>query len=159
MTTPDDIALPDPAAYFCPQILGDMHAYGKYGLFAPVPTEGGSTEPLFTAEQLRTAVLEDRKRREALPAGVVIDAYAIQSEERLGNEVRIQRARQIIGPALWKVTDSIGGCCLNKSGEWEWEPSPSNREDDFLARCRFATARDAIGAALAAQEAHREDQA
>lgn len=26
---------------------------------------------------------------------------------------------------------------LNRDGEWEREPSPSNREDDFLARCRF----------------------
>lgn len=29
---------------------------------------------------------------------------------------------------------------LNSSGEWEHEPSPSNREDDFLARCRFTEA-------------------
>lgn len=28
------------------------------------------------------------------------------------------------------------GECWNGSG-WEWEPSPSNREDDFLTRCRF----------------------
>ena len=29
---------------------------------------------------------------------------------------------------------------LNDAGEWEREPSPSNRDDDFLARCRFTEA-------------------
>lgn len=29
------------------------------------------------------------------------------------------------------------GSCLNKDGEWEHEPLPSNRDDDFLSRCRF----------------------
>lgn len=29
---------------------------------------------------------------------------------------------------------------LNSDGEWEREPSPSNREEDFLARCRFTEA-------------------
>jgi len=27
--------------------------------------------------------------------------------------------------------------CLNKEGEWEYEPMPSSRDDDFLARCRW----------------------
>lgn len=27
--------------------------------------------------------------------------------------------------------------CLNVDGGWEWEPSPSNRDDDFIARTRF----------------------
>lgn len=27
--------------------------------------------------------------------------------------------------------------CLNASGQWDWEPSPSNREDDWLATHRF----------------------
>jgi hypothetical protein len=35
----------------------------------------------------------------------------------------------------WAVTRT--GDCLNKDGEWEWEPSPSNRDDAFLVRCRF----------------------
>ena len=29
------------------------------------------------------------------------------------------------------------GECLNSDGEWEYEPIPSSREDDFFARCRF----------------------
>lgn len=44
----------------------------------------------------------------------------------------------------WAVR--MGGNCLNKEGEWEWEPSPSNREDDFYSRCRFESKEDAIKA-------------
>jgi len=32
-----------------------------------------------------------------------------------------------------------GGNCLNRDLEWELECSPSNRDDGFAARCRFAT--------------------
>jgi hypothetical protein len=37
----------------------------------------------------------------------------------------------------WTCTDGYG--CLNADGEFEDEPSPSNRTDDFIARTRFAT--------------------
>jgi len=36
---------------------------------------------------------------------------------------------------------------LNKDGEWEHEPRPSSREDDFLERCRF-TEEEALRRAL-----------
>jgi hypothetical protein len=36
----------------------------------------------------------------------------------------------------WAVTDT--GLCLNNSGEWEYEPPPSSRSEDFLTRCRFS---------------------
>lgn len=39
------------------------------------------------------------------------------------------------GDDSWAVKKM--GSCLNVDGEWEYEPSPSNREDDFLERCRF----------------------
>lgn len=29
------------------------------------------------------------------------------------------------------------GRVLNRDNEWEWEPQPSSREDDFLAATRF----------------------
>jgi hypothetical protein len=31
-----------------------------------------------------------------------------------------------------------GSCCLNKRGEWEFEPIPSSRSDAFLKRCRWS---------------------
>lgn len=27
--------------------------------------------------------------------------------------------------------------CLNRDGEWEYEPQPSSRDDAFIDRCRF----------------------
>ena len=36
------------------------------------------------------------------------------------------------------------GRCLNKSGEWEYEPMPSSRDDEFYARCRFDSFEDAV---------------
>lgn len=76
----------------------------------------------------------------------VISAYSIDTG-RL-DEIRIERARQISGPALWAVR--YRGDCLNKFGSWEWEPMPSSRDDAFLARCRFSDAETAIEAAQSA---------
>lgn len=36
------------------------------------------------------------------------------------------------------------GECLNNEGEWEYEPLPSNRDDEFYARCRWLTPEDAL---------------
>lgn len=51
--------------------------------------------------------------------------------------------------AQWAIRS--GGDALNKSGEWEWEPNPSSRDDAFFARCRWAT-RDEAYAAWQAQQ-------
>lgn len=41
----------------------------------------------------------------------------------------------------WRGTDRwaviLRSRCLNRDGRWEYEPIPSERDDDFLARCRF----------------------
>lgn len=39
------------------------------------------------------------------------------------------------GQGWWVVTN--GGAVLNKDGQWEYEPLPSSRTDEFLARTRF----------------------
>lgn len=62
------------------------------------------------------------------------------------NPIKVECCRQIEGPDKWAIRQ--GGNCLNKSGEWEWEPMPSSRDDDFLARCRFDAAQEAIDAAM-----------
>jgi hypothetical protein len=36
---------------------------------------------------------------------------------------------------IWVI--SYMGCCLGPDGEWEWEPQPSSRSDEFLERHRF----------------------
>ena len=99
-------------------------------------------------KELREAALRSElagKDAERLDAQ--ISAYSIPiSGKRFDNEITVQQSRQIEGPPLWAVR--LNGECLNKSGEWEWEPMPSSRDDEFLARCRFATHTEAIRAAI-----------
>lgn len=45
------------------------------------------------------------------------------------------------GPA-WAIMGD--GSCLNHDGEWEWEPQPSSRTEEFFGRCRWADLREAI---------------
>ena len=49
--------------------------------------------------------------------------------------VTIDRCGQRSGPDLWAVR--FKGMTMNHEGEWEWEPLPSSRDDEYLARCRF----------------------
>lgn len=39
------------------------------------------------------------------------------------------------GGGLWAVLR--GGACLGSDGQWDWEPLPSSREDEWLATHRF----------------------
>lgn len=45
------------------------------------------------------------------------------------------------GGDTWAITPgpgwSPGRVWCEATQEWEWEPSPSNREDDFIARTRY----------------------
>lgn len=43
------------------------------------------------------------------------------------------------------------GRCLTKLGDWVWEPMPSGRDEDFLARTRWNDHDEAIAAAIAAE--------
>lgn len=85
---------------------------------------------------------------EAHSTGVQVHAYSAGSLAG-GGEVLVVRTQQMDGSYLWKVTDGSMEC-LNKAGEWEYEPLPSSRDDEFMARCRFNTAENAIAAARAA---------
>lgn len=78
-----------------------------------------------------------------------ISGYSIPtSDKRFADEIQVQRTSRTDGPALWAVR--LNGDCLNKSGQWEWEPLPSSRDDAFLDRCRFDSHSAAILAALRA---------
>lgn len=48
------------------------------------------------------------------------------------------------GPSAWAITKDGGSSNLNWFGEWEYEPSGSHKEEPFLQRCRYETAREAI---------------
>lgn len=61
---------------------------------------------------------------------------------RLPDVCRIEEVLQRDGSSLWAIRRQFGDC-MNKSGEWEDEPQPSERHDEFFARCRFATPEEA----------------
>jgi hypothetical protein len=81
---------------------------------------------------------------------VEIAAYSVNAVppgiapmDRQSWEIRVE----LRGEDRWAVVHHK--CCLNRDGEWEWEPSPSNRDDDFLDRCRFGR-EDALARAVRA---------
>jgi hypothetical protein len=41
------------------------------------------------------------------------------------------------GDDRWAITRD-SSACLNTDGQWECEPMPSSRTDDFLSRCRYS---------------------
>lgn len=47
----------------------------------------------------------------------------------------------------WAI-NSGGRCVLNKQGHWEYEPFPSNRDEEFLSRCRYDSLEEAWQAAM-----------
>ncbi len=51
------------------------------------------------------------------------------------------------GDGRWAVLHT--GACLSRDGEWDWEPSSSNREDDWLDNHRFSR-QEALDRAAAA---------
>lgn len=99
--------------------------------------------------ELHPRIVAALAAQEAL-AGVAVASYAIEIGAPYG-QITIDRTQQIDGSYLWKA--KRGSDCLNKGGEWEYDPLPSSRDDAFLARCRFSTAEEAIAAARATIEA------
>ena len=55
--------------------------------------------------------------------------------------ITIEMCRQRDGRQLYAIRQV--GACFNREGEWEYEPIPSERDDGFIARCRFETWDDA----------------
>lgn len=66
------------------------------------------------------------------------------------HDLEIVEKVQRDGKSLWAV--SRGKSCLNTFGEWEYEPFPSSRTDEFIARTRFTTPEDAADRARKAIE-------
>lgn len=61
-----------------------------------------------------------------------------------GNYIEVAHTK----PSGWHVfaVRNGAGSCLNKDGEWEYEPMPSNRDEKFIFRCRFDSFSDAAKA-------------
>jgi hypothetical protein len=89
----------------------------------------------------------------ALRAGLIPCAYRIGPVEF--DAIKIEECRQMEGPPLWAVRRNGG--CMNKGGDWEYEPMPSSRDDEFLSRCRFASAQEALKIAAPVEQTTSTD--
>lgn len=74
---------------------------------------------------------------------------------RIGPDEHVTVERR--GPDEWAVCRDHQ--VLNSSAEWEYEPSPSNRGDDFIARTRFDFQRAVAAAQEVSLALHRESEA
>lgn len=72
-----------------------------------------------------------------LVEALVIDRYRLAIRPSIGDVFICDR-----GEGRWCVENA--GFVLNTEGEWEWEPSPSGRTDEFKARTRYASAEEAL---------------
>lgn len=110
--------------------------------------------PADTGRQLKAAY---RNARDGLGAGepaTVVDAtpLARATTFSLPDGTRLEEVKGSAG-VRWAVRDQFNSC-LNKGGEWEYEPSPSNRDDEFFERCRWDTKEAAYTAWEAARAKH-----
>lgn len=44
----------------------------------------------------------------------------------------------------WSINDKTCDSVLTRDGDWEYEPIPSSRDDEFYARCRFDSFNEAV---------------
>lgn len=68
-----------------------------------------------------------------------LEARALAAEAALAQatvfDIGNHRTIESRGGGKWAIKD--GGCVLSVDGVWEYEPNPSNRTDEFIARTRF----------------------
>jgi len=100
--------------------------------------------------------MSERERREGL-ALMPIVAWELQpaTQGGIGDEVQLVRRDGFKG-RRWAIVQR--GYVLNKSGQWEYEPIPSSRTEEWLETVRWSSADEAFQAweefvaALAAAE-------
>ncbi len=73
-------------------------------------------------------------------SGAEVCAYGLP-----GDDIRIERVKTRDGRVRWAVRTPFGDV-MARDGAFGPEPSPSNRDDAFLARCRFDTPEAAYAA-------------
>ena len=76
--------------------------------------------------------LLSKPQRVRMPRATAV-SYALD-DVKLG--IRLEAAPQKDGKMLWAVRTQFGEC-LNQHSQWEEEPSPSNRDENFFRRCRW----------------------
>lgn len=68
--------------------------------------------------------------------------YELRDGRNGGMEIMLCCVANMKGPDRWAIRK--GRYCLTKSGEWEYEPMPSSRDEAFFSRARFKTAEAAL---------------
>ncbi len=74
-------------------------------------------------------------------AELQVVSYELEFDASRNADVRLEMARGV-ECVRWAIRDH--GACLNKKGEWEYEPMPSSRDDAFFERCRWDSAEEAL---------------
>lgn len=80
-----------------------------------------------------------------LDDGTVLEvkAYWLKKPDKFGSGA--VTVEQVPGPCGYKwAIRRGGGECLANDGEWEIEPMPSGRDEEFMERCRFDTIEEAM---------------
>ena len=67
-----------------------------------------------------------------------VHSYVLDTDR----QIYIERRSLPGDPESWVIKD--GNDCLNKRGEWVYEPMPSNRTKSFISRTRWKSAADAL---------------
>ena len=96
-----------------------------------------------TAEQRMAKLEQENKRLRKLLS--IATAFHVKAGEHAYHPVTLERCDRPNLPPWWAVRQR--GFCLAKSGQWEYEPMPSHRDDAFYARCRWTDFAEALQAA------------
>lgn len=73
--------------------------------------------------------------------GVLLPGCKVSAYDA-GGGTSIEAALQLDGSLKWAVRHN--GEVLAKTGQWEWEPFPSSRDEAFFKRCRFESPLEAL---------------
>lgn len=77
------------------------------------------------------------------PAPLVVNEYQLEGGGRFdADDITLRRMPQRKGADKWAIYNR--GAVLSKDGDWEYEPTPSSRTDEYLQRCRFDSMQEAL---------------
>lgn len=73
---------------------------------------------------------------------LTVSSYIIFNDIR--SKITLDRVFQKDASSLWAIRDEWGNCFNKVHNDFEAEPSPSNRSEQFLSECRWRTPEDAL---------------
>jgi hypothetical protein len=86
--------------------------------------------------QIKTDLTEEEEK-ELFNYARRFDIPAKHYSHECNYSIAFRGSRENKDADIWVVLDPHGNCYNKKDNDWEWEPSPSNREESFLEDCRF----------------------